>query len=158
MAYQMHRVFCAAPADLEQERHAFYSILGDFNETDAMQRDILFVPVSLLETHTNKAMFQMAVDANIRECRYYVQLLQNTWGPPEKNFEHDYGVALQAKDDPTLPMQEVVVMLKPVSAERPEDDRVKEFRAANSNALEFGTADEYRDRWLALLRRWLESL
>ena len=62
MSYRMYRVFCATPgdseADLENERQAFYEVVGELNEAEAMPLGILFVTVSVLPNLTNMTVFQ----------------------------------------------------------------------------------------------------
>ncbi|HEY2013528.1 MAG TPA: hypothetical protein VGH38_08520, partial [Bryobacteraceae bacterium] len=79
MADVMHRVYCAAASDLEEERQAFLSVIGEFNETEGIKRGVLFVPVLLLWPVQDKRLIQGTVDQNIRACRYYVQVLKETW-------------------------------------------------------------------------------
>ena len=88
MTYTMHRVFCAAAWDLESEREAFLGVIGDFNETQAMQHGVLFVPVTLAWHTQDKTPIQQTLDQNIRACRYYVQVIEDTWGPPQ-SFERE---------------------------------------------------------------------
>src|SRR5271170_7786072 len=93
MTYKLHRVFCASPGDLEPEREAFHDVIGQVNEAEGMAKSILLVPVSIVPNMVNKLAFQPLVDANVQECTFFVQVLQNTWGPPEKNFEVEYNLA-----------------------------------------------------------------
>src|SRR5690242_16237263 len=100
MAYQMYRVFCATPGDLEEERQAFYEVMAELNSDEAMPRGILFVSVSIVPYMSDKRAVQGAVSENIRACCFYVQVLEDTWGPPQKNFERDYALALKCARDP----------------------------------------------------------
>ncbi len=50
-----------------------------------MPHGVLYVPVSLTSVG-DKRPLQYAVDDNIRECRHYLVLLTEDWGPPERNF------------------------------------------------------------------------
>ena len=115
--YQMHRIFCATPWELEAERIRFHDLIGLFNETVAMPKGVLFVPVSLAGIRDKRPM-QYAVDENIRQCRHYIQVLSEppeqpeSWGPVERNFRHDYNLALECAADPALPMQSVSLIPK----------------------------------------------
>jgi len=42
--YRLHKVYCANPWELEAERRAFYDVVGEFNERDAMNAGILLRP------------------------------------------------------------------------------------------------------------------
>src|SRR5689334_10357565 len=112
MPYAMHRIFCGTPGDLEEERQAFYKVIGRFNETQAMPRGVLFVSISIVPYGGDKRSYQGAVSENVRSCRYYIQVLEDTWGPPEKNFERDYAVAKRCLEDPAMPMQDVALIFK----------------------------------------------
>jgi hypothetical protein len=163
MSYIMHRIFCAPAGDLEQERTAFYDVVGNFNEAYAMPRNILFVAVALPFHIIDKRPFQAAISENIRACRYYVQVLEDTWGPPEKNFERDYALACKCVADPDLPMQEVAVLFKnplvPHQVEPPVIDLQKRLEASHAQAhASFETLDEFRGHLNRLLAGWLEAV
>src|SRR5260370_41816796 len=112
MPYEMHRIFCATPGDLEQERQAFYSVMGEFNANHAMKRNILFVSVSLPPQLSDKRGYQAVISENIRACRHYIQVLEDTWGPPQLNYEREFALAKKCIEDSSLPMTEVAVLFK----------------------------------------------
>jgi hypothetical protein len=112
--YQMHRIFCATPWELEAERMRFHEILGRFNETDAMPKGVLFVPVTLAGIR-DKRPLQYTIDENIRQCRHYLLVLSDEvggWGPTERNFRHDYSLALECAADAAEPMQSAAILTK----------------------------------------------
>jgi hypothetical protein len=146
--FQMHRIFCATPWELEAERRRFYDIVGRFNETAAMQKGVLFVPVTMPSV-ADKRPLQYAIDQNIHDCRHYILLLSGDWGPAQRNFEDEYRHALRCIDDPASPMQSVAVL---ASAKR----------SAAGNGLPppcatFSTPAEFDHGIEALLAHWLES-
>jgi hypothetical protein len=149
--YQMHRVFCATPWELEGERRAFYEIVGEFNERAAMQRGTLFVPVALNHVR-DKRPHQFSVEENIQACRYYILLLCQDWGPVERNFENDYHLALQCMSDPALPMQGVAVLRKKQLSGQSLAAGMPEPESTFSTRAEFGECIG------TLLSKWLESL
>jgi hypothetical protein len=100
MPYTLHRVFCATPGELEPERLAFHEVVGQTNEAEGMSKGILFVPVSIVPNMVNKLLFQSVIEENVQACRYFVQVLHNTWGPPMRNFKAEYGLACRLKLDP----------------------------------------------------------
>src|SRR5262245_43257776 len=115
--YHLHQIYCATPWELEEERQVFYTTVGECNETYAMPRGVLYVPLSLGNV-PDKRPYQYAVKENIRACRYYIQVLDALpphqppamiWGPPQRNFEYDLRLALACRADPALPMCEVAV-------------------------------------------------
>ena len=163
MSYVMHRIFCAPAGDLEQERTAFYDVVGNFNQAHAMPRNILFVAVALPFHSFDKRPFQAAVSENIRACRYYVQVLEDTWGPPEKNFERDYALARKCVADPNLPMQQVAVLFKkplvPHQVEPSVIDLQKHLETSHTHPhANFETVDEFRRHLDRLLAEWLETV
>src|SRR3954449_1246917 len=112
MPYDMHRIFCATPGDLEDERRAFYELIAEFNEQHSVQRNVLFVPVSVTPNMTDTRSFRPAIKDNIRACTFYIQLLEDSWGPPQKNFEREFALAQNFSADPDLPMKEIVTLFK----------------------------------------------
>src|SRR4051794_13106588 len=104
--FRMQRVFCATAWELEAERRALYDVIGAFNEAEAMLRGLLYVPVSLT-AFRDKRPLQFTVDENIRDAAHYILAITGDWGPPERNFERDYALALHSQSDPALPMQTV---------------------------------------------------
>ncbi len=108
--YRMHKVFCATAWELEGERRAFYDVIGQFNETEAMRHGMLYVPVSLTNVR-DKRPYQYVVEENLRDCRHYILAVRDGWGPPERNFEQDYRLALDCCANPVLPMKEVLLLL-----------------------------------------------
>ena len=154
MSYRMYRVFCATPsdsqADLEDERHAFYEVVGDLNEAEAMPDGILFVPVSVLPNLTSLIAFQPSVDENVRACTFFVQVLQHTWGPPTRNFEHQYQLATQC-------CKSVSVMVKAPNG-LPVEPSVAGFRESqNPPIVDFQSLDDFRTALRSQLSDWLKS-
>jgi hypothetical protein len=149
--FQMHRVFCATPWEMEAERHRFYDVIGRFNETVAMQKGVLYVPVTLTNV-MDKRPLQCAVDQNIRECRHYILLLSEDWGPVERNFRNEYHMALQCGDDPALPMESVAVLAKKQPSGQPLAEGLPEPVAT------FSMLAEFDECVTALMSGWLESL
>jgi hypothetical protein len=162
MPYDMHRIFCATPGDLEDERQAFYQIMSEVNEAQAMQRDVLLVSVSITPSMADMRPFQPAIKENIQACRYYIQLLEDTWGAPQKNFEREYALARKYSADPGLPMKEVAVLFKkpllPHKVEAEITDLKQTLRADGNSLLEFDGPDEFKAILRPLLERWLETI
>jgi hypothetical protein len=44
-----------------------------------------------------------AVDSNIRMCRYYLLVVEDSPDAPPGSFLHDYELALRCRADPNLP-------------------------------------------------------
>jgi hypothetical protein len=162
MAYTMHRIFCAAPAELEPERQAFLEAVSALNEAEAMPRNLQLVPVSIMPYVTNKLAFQSAMDANVRACRYFVQLLQDTWGPPERSFEAEYKMAAQLSEDPASLMKGMALFFK--AADGLEvDPGIRELKESaqsrnGSAAYEFASLEQYRQQLQSQLSAWLRAI
>jgi hypothetical protein len=147
----MHRVFCATPWEMEAERSCFYDVIGQFNEAQAAAKGVLYVPVSLVNVR-DKRPLQYAVEENIRECRHFILLLSEDWGPIERNFENDYLLARECAADPALPMSEVAVLRRIGRSGRPLLDGMP---APDSS---FATMEEFRQCVNDLLSLWLANL
>ena len=148
---------------MEPEREAFYEVVGDFNAAHAMPRNVLFVAVALPFHTIDKRPYQAAITENIRACRYYIQVLEDTWGPPEKNFERDHAHACKFAADPGLPMREVAVLFKkpllPHQVEPSVSELKRKIQADNTQAQgEFETVEEYKQLLHRLLADWLETV
>jgi hypothetical protein len=149
--FQMHRIFCATPWELEAERNRFHDLIGNFNETAAMQRGVLYVPVTLVNIR-DKRPIQYVVDENIRDCRHYILLLSEDWGPVERNFRNDYHLALQCIADPALPMHSVALLSKRQLSGVPLAKGMPEPQSTFSTLAEFDNCVN------KLLPAWLESI
>lgn len=163
MPYIMHRIFCAAPGDLGAELKAFYKVVAEVNDREAMPRGILLVAVALPPHTFDKRPFQQAITDNVLACRYYIQILEDTWGPPEMNFEREYAVALKSVQDPNLPMQDVALLFKKPLLPHQVEPGVTELKqrldAANGNAhWEFADLEEFERKLYAQVSAWLQTI
>jgi len=107
MSYRLIRVFCAAPGNLEKEKQLFQDAAAECNAAEGMAAGCLFVPLSV----SLKLKGQDVVDANIRLSDYFLLVLDDTWGPPGKSFEHDYLLAEACRAGAELPTQDTVTSL-----------------------------------------------
>lgn len=162
MSYRMYRVFCATPGDsetgLEAERQAFHEVMGQVNGAEAMPEGILFVPVSILPNLTNKAVFQPAVDENVRACAFFVQVLDHTWGPATRNFEREFQLAMQSYADPALPMKGVSLFFKDPGGKQVEPG-VAQLRKPGQGVpvFDFSSLDDFTIHLRSQLSAWLRS-
>ena len=159
LTYHMHRIYCATPWELEEERGTFYAAVGEFNATHAMPRGVLYVPVSLGSVADNRP-YQYAVQDNIRACRHYIQVLDalplnqpasTIWGPSARNFARDLRLALECGANPTMPMSDVVVLLKQPTQPLAGLDGV-------SAIITFSDTADFKQQLLGLLPHWLETV
>ncbi len=158
MTYVLHRVFCSTPGDLEPERQAFHEAIGQVNEAEGVSKGHLFVPVSIVPNMVNKLTFQPIVEANVQACEFFVQVLQNTWGPPERNFEYEYNLACGPKADPGSLMEGVAVFFKKADGLQ-VDPEILQLKASMQmqeapTAYEFASLDEFKQILRAQLSAW----
>jgi hypothetical protein len=151
--YRMHRIFCATGWETEGERRTFYDVVGQFNETNGIPAGALYVPVSLGNIH-DKRPYQYTVEENIRECRHYLLVLGDNWGPPERNFERDYKLALACAADEGLPMRQVVMLLR-MEPDGSPPPFAATLDAAGVKYTLFHGIDDFRQALLRLFAEWL---
>ncbi len=111
-----------------------------------MAKGVVYVPVTLPPV-ADKRRMQTALEDTVRECRHYVLVIAETWGPEERNFREDYLLALQLLADSSAEMQTVTVLAKGGAAqEMPEPDAV------------YSTPEEFEEKLTGLMRSWLEAM
>ncbi len=158
MAYTFHRVFCATPGDLEEEREAFYAVMAEFNEAESMPHDLLFVAVSITPSMAQLPPYWKAIEENIQDSRYYIQVLGDTWGPPFRNFEPMYKTAKACLEKPELPMRDVAVMFKSLRPDQCREPAVEKLKGELPKPIEFSDIESFRRALRALLSNWLTTL
>jgi hypothetical protein len=151
--YRMFRVFCATAWELEGERRAFYEVIGEFNESTAMARGVLYVPVSLTNVR-DKRPYQYTIEENIRDCRHYIVALSDDWGPGERNFRKDYQLAVACQKDPALPMEGVAVLMQSSSHVPPA--LAAELEQSGVPVTLISDVTDFRTRLAGLLARWVD--
>jgi hypothetical protein len=163
MAYTMHRIFCSTPGELEAERRAFDDVVGEVNEADAMPKGILFVPLSIMPYIVNKLPYQPMVDANVRACRFFVQVLHHTWGPPTRNFESEYQLACLLMADPAEALDGIAVFFKAADSLQIVEPGILQLKSSlqsqqHPQAFEYAGLDDYKLQLRAQLSDWLRSV
>jgi len=161
MDYITHRIFCATPGELEAERRAFEEVVGEVNEAEAMPKNILLAPLSIVPYIVNKLQVQPVVDANVASCKFFVQVLHDTWGPAIRNFEPEYALACRLKADPAAAMEGIAVFFKAVDGAQIEPAvlRLKSSLPSQQGgeAYEFVSLDEFKRQLHAQLSDWLRG-
>ncbi len=162
MAYQFHYIFCATPFDCEAELKAFQETMAEFNREEAMPKGILFASLVIVPTLADKRPYQGSVNENIRMSRYYVQMLEDGWGPPQRDYERDWALARRCAADPELPMREAVVFFKAPLLPHKVDPSIAELKQSlltdGSPYFQFDTLARFREELRAMLTRWLGSV
>jgi hypothetical protein len=153
--YRQRRVFCATSWELEGERRIFYDAIGAFNESAAMPRGLLYIPVSL-QNIRDKRPYQYDLDQNIRACRHYLLALAGDWGPLERNFESDYRLALDCARDPALPMRDVTLFLRRSSGGEPHSF-LANLASAGIVPIVFKDIPDFCGHVTRLLSGWIEE-
>ncbi len=120
----MHRVYLSSPGDLEPEKQLCRKVISEVNERLAMPAKVLMVSVGLPQEGAID-QFRSAVADNIRQCRYYIQVFQDDWGPRNLGRKMFY-LAADGRADESLPITDVVVFLK--DAPRETDAEILAFR------------------------------
>jgi hypothetical protein len=67
---------------LEDERSAFRDELQELNSEEAFSRSTVFIPVGWESTHLGVGRPQSRINADLRECDYFVLVLHDRWGSP----------------------------------------------------------------------------
>jgi tetratricopeptide (TPR) repeat protein len=123
-----YRVFIASPGGLEDERQAFRDVLSVYNESEAIPRRAYYVPVGWEITLRGVGRAQEKINAEVRECDFFVLLLWDRWGTPTGSSKHytsgteeEYAVALECYQDPQRSMREVIVFFKAVTPRQLSD-------------------------------------
>jgi len=162
MAYTFVYIFCATPFDCADELAAFHDVLSEFNAIEAMPQGFLFAALILVPAMADKRPYQDAVNHNLRMCRYYVQVIEDSWGPPQRDYERDWAFAQRCIADPKLPMREAALLFKAPLLPHKVDPAIVELKenllASGGPHAAFNTLEQLRGRLRALLSGWLSSL
>jgi hypothetical protein len=105
-----YRVFISAPGDLEADRGACHEAISKVNEAVAMPAKILLVSLGLRDNDQITGNRGIVSD-NVRWSSYFIQLFQDDWGPRDL-FRKLFLLAIECRDDPGMPMRDVVACLK----------------------------------------------
>jgi hypothetical protein len=119
-----YRVFIAAPGDMDRDRQACYDAIAEVNGELAMPAKVLLVSLGLRENGQIEGNRGIVSD-NVRWSSYFIQLFEDDWGPREL-FRKLFLLAIECRENPAMPMREVVVCLK--SAPRETDESVLAWR------------------------------
>lgn len=160
MAYQLIWVMARFAGSFAEERQALYDAAGEYNEAEAMRRDLLFSVVSCGSAISGK---REAVDSNIRMCRYFLLVVEDSWDAPPASFRHDYELALKCKADPNLPLREIAVLFRQGHADQESDGTFAAFRRAversgSMRQIDFADASEFRTHVSALFSEWTAAV
>jgi hypothetical protein len=157
--FDTYRIFVAAPGDLKTDRQACYDAVAAVNENSAMAAKVLLVPFGLREDNQIEGSRSIVSD-NVRWSCYLIQMFQDDWGPREL-FRKLFLLALECRDDPAMPMREVVLCLK--DAPHETDPQILAFRAelegrTDVRVLRYNRVEEIRPRIEEICAGWADSI
>lgn len=139
-----YRIFIASPGGLREEREAFRATVYDYNETDAIQRGVLFIPTGWEDTLAGAGRPQGIINQDLKNCDYFVLVVWDRWGSPPgvtgagvytSGTDEEFHVAERCLNDTNEPMLQMVILFKAVPPERrvdPANNSAKSWRSAES--------------------------
>lgn len=157
--FDAYRVFISAPGDLERDRAAAYEAVSRANESVAMPAKILLVSVGLRENGQFEA-FRSITSDNVRWSTFFVQVFEDDWGPRDL-FRKLFRLALECRDDPSMPMRDVVVCLKSAAGET--DREILAFRKEleeeqGTRLFHYRRPEELSEQLKAVCEDWAKQL
>jgi hypothetical protein len=128
--FSIHRVICATPPGLEEERDLFLASLSDFSERVTMPEWVLFAPASF-PIGFDATRMQAAVKDNIKNAFFFLGIFSENPGedPIEPVYKRFVQYAIECAADPASPMKSVTVFFRE-SADAPEEIRALRVRLA----------------------------
>jgi hypothetical protein len=157
--FDTYRVFISAPGDLGTDRQAAHDALARANEETAMPAKLLLVSVGLRENDQISANRSIVSD-NVRWSSFFIQLFQDDWGPRDL-FRKVFLLAVECRDDESMPMRDVIVCLK--NAPHETDPEILAFRREleerqDLRVVRYGTADELKAELMEICNGWARTL
>jgi hypothetical protein len=161
MAYGFddYRVFISAPGDLEPDRQACHDAIAQVNEATAMPAKVLLVSVGLRENEQISGSRAIVSD-NVRWSTYFIQIFQDDWGPRDL-FRKLFLLAVECRDDASMPMRDVVVCLK--DAPHESNPEILAFRKeleerSDLRVLRYASLDELRAQLTEVCEGWARAV
>lgn len=156
--FVMYRVFCSTPGDLEAEREIFTNLAGEVNEAVGLNDGVLLVPLSCTR-NSSLGPFLKAFEQNVQQCTYFVQVIDDGWGP-KSAFKGLFDLAAQCHADPRLPMRDVVIFVKAGGPDR--KPRLSSWlrsveRRGVFRVFRYDTPAAYAESLKSVLAQWLEE-
>jgi hypothetical protein len=153
--FEAYRVFISAPGDLERDRQACHDAIAEANESTAMPAKVLLVEVGLRDNEQISGHRSIVSD-NVRWSTYFIQLFEDDWGPRDL-FRKLFLLAVECRDDPAMPMRDVVVCLK--DAPRETNPEILAFRKEleeipNDRVFRYGSIDLLKEHLRGICEGW----
>jgi hypothetical protein len=157
--FDAYRVFVSAPGDLEADRQAAHDAIAQVNEAVAMPAKILLVNVGLRDNCQIEA-FRSAVSDNVRWSTFFIQIFQDDWGPRDM-FRKLFLLAVECRDDSSMPMRDVVVCLKDAPGETNQEILAfrKQLEERNDiNVFRYSRVEQLQEYLGRVCSEWARSL
>jgi hypothetical protein len=157
--FDAYRVFISAPGDLDTDRQAAYDAVSRANESVAMPAKILLVSVGLRDNEQISS-FRGVVSENVRWSAFFIQVFQDDWGPRDL-FRKLFLLALECRDNASMPMRDVVVCLKDAPQENNPD--ILAFRKEledqpGGRLFRYSRSEELPEYLEGICGEWAQSL
>jgi hypothetical protein len=157
--FDAYRIFISAPGDLEQDRDACYAAVARANEATAMPAKVLLVSVGLRENDQISSSRSIASE-NVRWSSYFIQVFEDDWGPRDL-FRKLFLLAVECRDDASMPMRDLVVGIK--DAPHETNAEILAFRKelegrTDLRVFHYRTADELREQMIEVCNGWACAL
>ena len=170
-----YKVFIASPTGLEDEREAFVKEINDYNDIEALPRDVFFQPIGWENTLPGIGRPQSLINEQLKICEYFVLVLHDRWGSyPGYNEKgatsgtmEEYKIALDCYRDAHSPMKQVVCLFKSIPPNQladpgPQLQKVLEFKKKleSEKLLLYGTFSsltEFTQLLRKNLAKWLRD-
>jgi hypothetical protein len=157
--FDSYRIFISAPGDLEADRQACHDAIARVNETTAMPAKVLLVSLGLRDNDQISGS-RAAVSDNVRWSAFFIQIFQDDWGPRDL-FRKLFLLAVECRDDASMPMREVVVCLKDAPQETNPEILAfrKELEERNDlRVMRYGSLDELRAQLTEVCEGWARAI
>jgi hypothetical protein len=157
--FDTYRVYISAPGDLDPDRQACHDAISQANETTAMPAKVLLVEVGLRDNNQISGS-RSAVSDNVRWSTYFIQLFEDDWGPRDL-FRKLFLLATECRDDPAMPMRDLVVCLKNAPSET--NPEILAFRgelehSPNTRVLRYSELSELKQDLTNICSSWAQDL
>ncbi|MGA2650790.1 MAG: hypothetical protein ABSF28_09715 [Terracidiphilus sp.] len=157
--FDTYRVFISAPGDLETDRQACYNVIAHVNETTAMAAKVLLVSVGL-QDNSQISGSRSIVSENVRWSTYFIQIFEDDWGARDL-FRKLFLLAVECRDDASMPMRDAVVCLK--DAPHETNAEILAFRKEleerqDLRVFRYGGVDELTEQLTAVCTGWARDL
>jgi hypothetical protein len=144
---------------MDADREAAHDAISRANEAVAMPAKILLVNLGL-RNNDQIVNFRGAVSENVRWSAFFIQIFQDDWGTRDL-FRKLFLLALECRDDSSMPMRDVVVCLKDAPGETNQE--ILAFRKEleerkDVNLFRYSCVEQLREHLERVCGEWAEAL